>query len=783
VTDRSVRPVRNRAISRIPHETSGIVTLPGVPAVRPHVEAAEGIGLLDCWLILRRYLTLILGLLGVTLLTTALITFCMTPNFTATSTLMIAPAAPQVLDIKELISEQTGSQDYDYYKTQFALLKSHDLAASVIRDLDLAHTEPFISDLKPGYVARLTQSLIARFNRFLPDSGAEQKPDPNAVKPGVINDYLNRLKVKPLVGTQLVEVLFSAPNPVLAQRVVQAHVDHYISRDLDLHNESRRAAVTYLQKELAELKDKVQNSEAALEDYRRKNGIVSFDVQDRNTVAQRRMENLTRALTTVETKRITAEAQVQLVRSGNYESLPQVIANPVIAALEPRVQQLQAQYADMAAAFSAKYPKLAELKAELSEAKTGLRREIQRVADAVERQYKADSDEEARLKAAIESEKQRDFALNNASLQDTILAREVMSNRQLYKTVLLRMQQIAVGQQSPVSNISVVEHAVTPNFPSSPKTRQDLAISGLLALAVGIACAFVLDQFDDRLKTSEEAEEYLRLHTLAVAPDFTRLSELNDRPRLFDCKRWLPYPNTRKAKEISPAIHHAASQGDVYRSIRNALLFSRGDPPPKTVLITSGIEGEGKTWTAIQTALAFARTEASTLLIDADLRRARCHAALNVDNDVGLGDVLLGQCEVTDATRFLEAQNLYLLSAGPPVANPSELLTSSRMSWLLVTLAQTFDFILVDSAPLMLASDTAGIATMTDGVVLVAGANTSKQDVRRATDLLSLVGANTLGVVLNRMDTHGADYSQYSRYYNYHDIDIEIPRSAKGTSS
>ena len=736
---------------------------------------AEGIGLSDCWSVIRRHSQLILGLLATVLLITGLVVFFITPNFTASSTLLIEPDLPRVLDIKELLDEQAGSQDYDYYKTQFALLKSADLAASVISDLDLMHTPPFVSDAQPGYVASLINSLLTPLSRLLPSSSApEQKDDPNAVNAAVINDYLHRLTVKPDIGTRLVVVSFSAPNPALARRIVQAHVSHFIERDLDLRNESRRSAVKFLQRELVEMKKKVQTSEATLEAYRHKNGILSFDVHDSNTFAQRRMERLTRALTAVETKKIAAGAQVQLVRSGDYDSLPQVIANPVITTLEPRVQALQAQYSEMSAAFSSKYPKLAELKAQLSTARAGLRREVQRVADAVERQYKADTDEENQLSAAVESEKQRDFALNDASLEDAVLAREVETNRQLYKSVLLRMQQITVGQQAPVSNINVVEHAVAPTRPSTPKKRLDLAISGLIALFCGIAFAFILEQLDERFKTPEEAEEYLHLPALAVAPDFTELGTHNDRPRLFGNTRWFSYPNPRRSNRVTQAIHHAAAEGDVYRSIRNALLFSRGDPPPKTVLVTSGIEGEGKTWTAVQTSLAFARTEATTLLIDADLRRSRCHEALSVDNAIGLSEVLLGQCEAADAIRFLEHQNLFLLSAGSRVATPSELLTSSRMSWLLIALSQAYDFIIIDSAPLMLASDTTGIATMTDGVVLVAGAYTSKKDVRRATDLLSLVGANVLGVVLNRVDLHSADYKQYSRYHSYQDIDQDI---------
>jgi len=162
------------------------------------------------------------------------------------------------------------------------------------------------------------------------------------------------------------------------------------------------------------------------------------------------------------------------------------------------------------------------------------------------------------------------------------------------------------------------------------------------------------------------------------------------------------------------------------------------------------------------------------LLIDADLRRSRCHEALGLDNPVGLSDVLLGRCDVADAVCFLEDQKLFLLSAGSRVPNASELLTCSGMSRMLARLSGAYDYILIDSAPLMSASDTAGIATMTDGVVLVAGAHTSKQDVRRATDLLSSVGANVLGIVLNRVDVHSADYKQYSRYNSYHDMDIEV---------
>src|SRR5215469_8625739 len=153
MAENPVNPVRavRSAAGRISHESPGIITLPALAAMHPYVAPPpEGIGLLDCWLTIRRHLRLIVGLLIAVLLMTGLIAICMTPNFTASSTLLIEAATPQVLDIKELLDDHTGSQDYDYYKTQFALLKSRDLAAGVIRDLDLMHTSPFTTDMQPG---------------------------------------------------------------------------------------------------------------------------------------------------------------------------------------------------------------------------------------------------------------------------------------------------------------------------------------------------------------------------------------------------------------------------------------------------------------------------------------------------------------------------------------------------------------------------------------------------------------------------------------------------------
>jgi succinoglycan biosynthesis transport protein ExoP len=773
----------SNVMPRVPNGPS--TPSPGIPStVMVPLVMNDGIGLADCWQVIRRSRRIICTILVISVLVTGGVVLLTTPNYTASSTLLIEPEPPQLLDVRELISEAGSTADNDYYKTQYDLLKSRDLAADVIRELNLEHTVTFGTEPAQDRVARFYSYLLSQYGRWTDgfSSAQAKNPEVNGVGASTIDSYLKRLTVQPKIGTRLVVVSFSATDPALAASIVDAHVHHYIRQGLELRSQSRRTAVEFLEDQLVDIKKRVQQSEAALNTYRHQKGIVSFNVEDTNKVAEGRMEDLTKALTEAETKRIAAEAQMRQVRAGDYDSLPQVVTNPAISALKPEVRRLQAQYANLSTAFNPQYPKLAELKAELVEAHGTLNKDIAEVAKAVQRDYASAAEQEKQLRKEIDGEKERDLVLNDASLQDAVLAREVETNRELYKNVLLRMQQIQVGEQAPVTNICIVDRAVSPITPSSPKKRRDLALSSLLALLCGIALAFILDQLDNRLKTSEEVEKYLQLPNLAIAPDFAMLRETTGaQRRLEGVRRFLLGTGVRSGNRLETYAHFPG-RGEVYRSIRTALLFSRAGAPPKKILVTSAIEGEGKTWTAIHAALAFAQTGARTLLIDADLRRAQCHEILGADNCTGLSEVLVGQLEPEQAVRFIEDRNLFLLPGGSRAPNPAELLTSTRMLQALKSLSRQYEHIVIDSAPLMYASDTVGIATMADGVVLVAGVETPKQSVRRAAERLSVAAANVLGVVLNRVDIHHPDHREYSRYYfsyeKTRDISASPPRRA-----
>jgi succinoglycan biosynthesis transport protein ExoP len=747
----------------------------------PVTQGEAGIGLGDCCkVIARRWQILAYGV-GAAMLLTAIVVLLMPRQYTATATLLIDPEPPRIMDASSLLNRiQNGDED-DYRKTQFSLLQSDQLIARVVSDLDLEKLPIFGGSKDPGPLA----SIYSVWSQFL--SSEPPRTERLGVTARAINSYRSRLSIAPDGGTRLVRVSFKSPSPTLSAEIANRHVSAYVALQRQLQSQGDDASREFLEKELIAIKEKVERSEAILNSYRAKMGIVSFGIhdQEKNAIAEQTMINLTKQLTDAEAERIKAESEMQLVKSGDYNSLPEVVDNLMIQNLEPQVDQLQAAYAESASKYTNEYPRVRELAAKLKEAKKRLAGEMGAIARAIQRHYAAAFARQQELEQRIEKEKAQDFARNDASLQDAVLVREVDTNRQLYKNVLQRMQEISVNGEAPLPNIALAEAAVPPSLPSSPKKAMDLAMSGLIAAIASIGLIFFLDRSDDRIKSPEEIETFLHLPELGIVPDLARIlakpqaSDALSHHTLTGALSRLSNSTVDKPSKSDLAIRRPGDLMDIYRSIRTALMYSNAGGAPKTILFTSAVPGEGKTMTASGTAWAFAQTGARTLLIDADLREPRCHKVLTADNSSGLSEVLVDLASPENATQRLgnksndgaTVEGLFFLGAGAPVPNPSELLTSASMFQLLRELSNQYQFVLLDSAPVAFASDTLGLATMVDGVVVIAGAETPKNTVRAVCRRLSDAGAKIFGVVMNRVDTtepafrsHAGNYAQYSSY-------------------
>ncbi|HTW89489.1 MAG TPA: polysaccharide biosynthesis tyrosine autokinase [Candidatus Binataceae bacterium] len=754
----------------------------------------------EYWRIITKRWRLIVTLVICSLVITSVVVFLMTPTYTATSQVLIEPQ--QVLDMRALETQEPGDDaQNNYYGTQYKILQSRSLAARVIRELNLQN-EPFLRPKKPDALeARLlAEGALTKDPKDPIDSVdsvnskdpvddkdlVDQDGDPDAgtegVRPRVIDAYLKRLTIRPEPGTSLVTVAFSAPNPVLSARIVNAHVQAYIARGTELHAEASETAVKYLQAKLTELQGRVEKSEANLNAYRRQRGIVTDSStdddntpEDNNRVVMNRLVDLNRALTDAETQRITLEAEAHLISTHDYDALPAIQTDEVIQNFRQEEARIQAEYAGLAEQYKPSYPPLAELAAKLKEIQFRLNDEVHRVAMGIKLGYDAALEREKDLTDQINQEKNVALSLNDASLQDAILSRAVDTNRKLYKNVLERMTQMGVAAGVSSSNVSILDSATPPLVPSSPKILLSLASCTILALLIGISIACFLERFDDTFKDSDEIEHYLGVPNLAIVPDFRKLSRPTNGPKGYLSSRL----GSAQIKATNAVIVADQDNGfspatEAYRALRLGLLLSQAGESPKVILITSGTPGEGKTVTAINTGIAFAQMGSKVLLIDADLRSSRCHKLLAMTNRGGLTEVLTGQQRPDELIRPTSVDGLECLTSGSTPPNPGRLLSSEAMATLLLNLRANYDCILIDSAPVMPVTDALHLMAMVDGVLLVVGPHIPKQRVRHVCARLKQIHAPLLGVVQNQVDinTHrnAGDY-YYPRFYKSQDLD------------
>lgn len=744
----------------------------------------------EYWGVIRKHRLMILSLVFGAVIIALAWRFTRTPQYKATSTILIESQAPQVLsETKNFNANQSDySSDYDYYRTQFDLLKSDGLATRVIEDFGL-QTSPVFNPTaqRSGFFA----SVIGNVEDELASlTGSQNDPSStagaggsDAVAPAVLKEYLASLTVEPLRGTRLVLVGFTTPDRELSARIANAHVQTYIRQGLELHSQTGKTVEEFLQQKLGELQDKVEKSEAALNSYQRSRGIITLESGDEKSGTStsspliQRLTQLNTQLTGAASKRITLETQHQMIERGEYDSLPEAISNLVIQNLKEQVAQLAMQYAAMSNRFNPGYHPLDDLAARLEASRRALNSESQKVAESVDADYRAAVADEAKVGQEIDAVKAQTLALNDASLQEAVLTREVDANRQLYRSVLERMNEISVAAEVPASNVSVVDRAKPPLAPTGPRLLLILAFSVATAGFVGIALAFFLESMDDTLKTGDEVPRYLGLPSLGVIPDFEKLNGRDKlgygyRPsRLRGGNAAVPALEVSSGKRELLVSHGSFSTAaEVYRAIRAAIMFSRAGGAPKSILITSSTAGEGKTITAVNIATAFAQTGARTILLDTDFRRSRCHEILEIDPGLGLTEILVRQCNLEDAVVLTKVPGLSFITAGELPPNPSELLASPEMRTLIQQLAATYDYVVLDSAPVMPVSDSVGLSTMVEAVLVVAGNDTSRRLVRETCLRLGNVGARISGVILNRVDVASNSsylYDHYSYYYSY----------------
>jgi len=756
----------------VPKPTQRVIVLKQEDAVhdgRRFEPVGEAPSFRDYWQVVRKHRWKIIACFASAVVVSAIMVFSMTPIYVAKATLMIERKAPHVVKIQQVAEEAEAADENSFYESQYQVLKSRSLAAEVIKAQKLDRDATFINQNEGTFsIGQLLSIPIAWLKSLLPQVAPVTTPSSlGGVNSKLIDAYSGMVSIDPIKRSRIVTVGISSPNPELAARIANAHVVGYIQQGFKLKSQANEEARKFLETKLGELKDRVEKSEMTLNQFRRGKGIISLD--DKENIVVERLADLNKRLTEAEAERIGFEAQARLIKSRQYDSLPAVIGNGLIQSLRGQIVQIEAEHAKLSEQYLPGYPRLAQVKAQLKESRARLSQQIQNVVEGINSAYLAAVGKEKGLRGQMDKQKSETFALKDASVQYAILAREANTNKQLYDSVLERFREISVAGELPASNVSIVDRAEIPRVPAKPNKRLNLMLGALLGLFGGLGLALVLEHLDNTLSTLEEAESFLWLPCLALVPDVLTLPRGLAHPQSSLVRRLVQ----RDATLCMPSKKFVANDrrllliSEVYHKLRMAILMSRADESPKTLLFTSSTRGEGKTTTATNTAIMFARMGSRVLVIDADLRQPSCLRALRVESDRGLADYLANLSPLDQVIQPTSIPNLSVLGAGSLPPSPTELLGSKKMSETLAYLKQRYDYVFIDAPPVIPVSDAVVLSMIVDGLIFVVrGQMTPKPIVKDALAQLGNRQSKILGLVLNRVNMKGGEYRNYYHYSN-----------------
>ena len=638
-----------------------------------------------------------------------------------------------------------------YYQTQYRILRGRDLTRRVVQRLHLDTVPEFngLAEQAPTPISMLRdveQRLVAMVRRAPAQPPEPPKSDEASDESSLVSAFIERVGVDPVRGSRLVDVTFLSVDATFAAEAANALVQEYIDQNLQVKLQTAQNMLDWLGKELVSQQQKVEASERSLAEYREKENALSLD--DKQNIVLARLNQLNELVTRAKTQRIQREAlynQVKSIAGGAApDSIPVIAQNPNVQSLKNKLIGLQQDKVRLLERYGDKHPQVVSVNASLQDTQRQLDQETARAVQSVRNEFETSVLEERTFSQNLEAAKTEASDLNRKGIGYGVMEREAQSNRQVYEALLQREKELRVASNSRANNVRLVDRAEVPDSPVTPGGRRTWLLSIVVGLVLAVGVAFGLDYMDDSIKTPEDVTNRLKVPFLGLVPAV-------------------------RGKELLLASAHAPVEfSESFRTLRTALLSRYSGSGTKLMVVTSAQPLEGKTTTACNIAMALAHGGSRVLLLDADLRRPGLHRTLRLANERGLAQVLVGQARVRDVIQRTVDPNLLAITAGRPPANPSELLSSERMKMLIENLRTgPFDWIVIDTPPVLAVADSVILAPLVHGVTFVIGAEmTRRRLAERALETIMESNPRQTGVVLNKVDFVKNKY-YYTRYHGH----------------
>ncbi len=684
--------------------------------------------LVQNWQTLKRFKWVAVGVIGSALIIGILVTLLMNPQYTATARVEISREQKNVTNVRG-VDQTDARDDLEFYQTQYSLLEARTLAERVARELRLASRDDFFAahGVDPDGSDVFSESRGGQAGRRAKEKLA-------------VDLLLDHVAITPIQRSSLVDVGYSSGSPDLSATIVNSWVRQFVQSSIDRRYNSTADARAFLEQRLADLRQKVEDSERRAVTFAERNNIVTIDQPPNRagggsrTLAAANLEGLSDALVKATAERIEAGSRAR-VRGTPTEAL----SNSAINNLREKRAELVSQRAKLLAQFEPTYPAVKALSEEIASLDTQIRGEENRVASVRTGTYEEAIARENRLRSAVAQAKAQLAEQQRDSIQYNIYQREADTNRQLYDALLQRYKEIGVAGVD-ASNIAVIDPAQVPTRPSSPK----LLLNLVLALGAGIFLAavtiFVLDQIDERLRDPSRVADALGI----------------------------PFVGSVVAVDGEPAEVLADVKSDLFESyltVRSSLALASDHGFPRSLMLTSTRSGEGKTTSALGLSVVLGRVGKSVALIDADMRSPSIDEILALTNKRGLSNYLAGDDHWREVIQPTGFKGVSAITAGPHPPSAAELLSGDRLPHLLKHLLSEFDHVVIDAPPMLGLSDAPMIARVVDGCLFVVEANgVPVRGIRSAVTRLQTANAPIVGALLTKLDARQASYGYGYEY-------------------
>jgi len=700
--------------------------------------------LLQYWQAVIRHKTAIAIIIAACIALAVIATLLMTPYYTSTATVEINREQDKVTNVKGVTSSDNPGSNLEFYQTQYSLLESRSLAERVVRAKNLSEKNTFFE----------TFNIDPDDPSLLPTKSSTKSAIERSARLNFAADILqDHIGISPIRGSSLVNINFRSPSPTLSAELANAWVEQFIASNLDRRFSSTADARKFLEEQLADLKNKLEDSERNLSAYADNKQIITLSSEQtadgktisQKTLASSNLEALNAALAEAIADRIAAESEAS-GRAGNKNALTNIALNN----LREERAKVQAEYAKLMVQFEPEYPAAKALSTQVAALDKSISAEEARSRAGTSARYQEALDRELQLRAQVNRLKGQFSGERRDSIQYNIYQREVDTNRQLYDGLLQRYKEIGVAGVG-TNNISVVDYAQPAEKPSSPNLLLNAALALIAGLGLAAAYIFVMEQIDQTINDPLELKSKLGIATLGSIPDLSKediMLSLSDKKSVA----W-----------------------EAYLSIRTSLAFLTDHGVPRSFLLTSTRPNEGKSTSALALASVLASTKKRIILIDGDMRNPSLHQMLGEKNTGGLSNYLAGDDDLNQLIRKASTLGFDTLPAGPIPPNAAELLSSTRMRELVDKLIETYDTVIIDAPPVLGLADIPLLADAVEGVIYTIEAGGVKlRGIESGIQRIRNSHAHIFGGIVTKVQSQHSGYGYgYAYQYSYGNKEIE----------